>query len=103
MADQSAEEFFANLPGRVDPAKAAEINHTYAFDITGAGQWTVDVGDAGVTVSEGLQDADATISTSDEVFMKLVDGSQNPTAAYMSGKLKLRGNIGAAMKLQKLF
>jgi putative sterol carrier protein len=103
MAEQTAQEFFASLAGRVDPARAAEINHTYAFDIGGAGQWTVDVGEDGVMVSEGLKDADATITASEEVFMKIVDGSQNATSAYMTGKMKLRGDIGAAMKLQKLF
>src|SRR5439155_1473628 len=30
-------------------------------------------------------------------------GEQNPTSAYMTGKLKVKGDMGAAMKLQKLF
>ena len=34
---------------------------------------------------------------------KIVAGEQNPTSAYMTGKLKLKGDMGAAMKLQKLF
>ena len=38
-----------------------------------------------------------------ETFEKVVKGEQNPTAAYMSGKLKIKGDMGAAMKLQKLF
>ena len=102
MAD-TVHEFFTNLPQRVDPTKAAEVNQTYAFDIADAGQWTVDLGDGGVTVSDGLQDADCTISASQETFAKIVDGSQNATAAYMTGKLKIKGDMGAAMKLQKLF
>ena len=35
--------------------------------------------------------------------MKIANGEQNPTAAYMSGKLKVKGDLGQAMKLQKLF
>ena len=30
-------------------------------------------------------------------------GEQNPTTAYMTGKLKIKGDMGAAMKLQKIF
>ena len=47
--------------------------------------------------------ADATITTSAETFAKIVAGEQNPTTAYMTGKLKIKGDMGAAMKLQKLF
>jgi putative sterol carrier protein len=35
--------------------------------------------------------------------MKIANGEQNPTSAYMSGKLKVNGDMGQAMKLQKLF
>ena len=53
---------------------------------------------------DGLEDAaDCTISASQEVFEKIIAGEQNPTSAYMTGKLKLKGDMGAAMKLQKLF
>jgi hypothetical protein len=34
---------------------------------------------------------------------KIASGEQNPTSAYMTGKLKVKGDMGAAMKLQKLF
>ena len=44
-----------------------------------------------------------TFSTSEENFEKIVAGEQNPTTAYMTGKLKIKGDMGAAMKLQKLF
>ena len=33
--------------------------------------------------------------------MAVVRGEQNPTTAYMTGKLKIKGDMGAAMKLQK--
>lgn len=96
-------EFFAGLPSRVDAAKTAGMSNSYVFDIDGAGTWTVKVADGSVTVEEGDAGGDCTISTSAEVFEKVVQGEQNPTAAYMTGKLKLKGDMGAAMKLQKLF
>ena len=99
----SVNEFFAGLPSRVDPAKTAGMNNSYVFDIEGAGTWTVKVADGSVTVDEGNTGGDCAISTSAETFEQVVKGEQNPTAAYMSGKLKIKGDMGAAMKLQKLF
>jgi putative sterol carrier protein len=99
----SAEEFFEKLPSRVVPEKTAGMNNSYVFAIDGAGTWTVRVADGAVTVDEGDTGGECTIATSAEVFEKIVAGQQNPTAAYMSGKLKIKGDIGAAMKLQKLF
>jgi len=91
------------LPTRIDPAKTAGMNNSYLFDIEGAGTWKVDVDDGKVSVTEGAEDADAVISTSEETFEKIVAGEQNPTSAYMTGKLKVKGDMGAALKLQKLF
>jgi putative sterol carrier protein len=100
----TVQEFFETLPSRADASKTAGMNNSYGFDIEGAGQWTVKVEDGSVSVVDGLEDgADVTISASQEVFEKIVAGEQNPTSAYMTGKLKLKGDMGAAMKLQKLF
>ena len=98
-----AREFFQTLESRVDAAKTAGMNNSYLFDIEGAGMWKVDVQDGNVSVSEGSQDADVTITTSEETFEKITSGEQNATSAYMTGKLKVKGDMGAAMKLQKLF
>jgi putative sterol carrier protein len=99
----STREFFESLETRVDPAKAKGMTASYKFEIEGAGSWNVDVDDGKVTVTENGGEADTTISASDETFMKIAKGEQNPTAAYMSGKLKVSGDLGQAMKLQKLF
>jgi putative sterol carrier protein len=100
---QTTREFFETLPQRADTSKTAGMTNSYLFDIDGAGQWKVDVDDGSITVTEGSGDADVTISTSEEVFERIVAGDQNPTSAYMTGKLKVKGDMGAAMKLQKLF
>lgn len=100
---ETVAEFFAALPSRVDPAKTAGMRNTYVFDIEGAGTWTVSVEEGEIAVTEGAGEADCTIVASAEVFEKLVSGEQSPTTAYMTGKLKVKGDMGAAMKLQKLF
>ena len=99
----SAREFFETLQSRVDSSKTAGMNNSYLFDIEGAGKWLVAVEDGAVSVREGEGEADATISTSEETFEKIRNGEQNATSAYMTGKLKIKGDMGAAMKLQKLF
>jgi putative sterol carrier protein len=99
----AAKDFFDSLPSRADASKLAGMTNSYLFDIEGEGQWLVTVADGSIGVAEGGGDADATISTSGETFDKIVAGEQNPTTAYMTGKLKIKGDMGAAMKLQKLF
>ena len=99
----TAQEFFEALPSRVTPDRIEGMDNTYVFDIEGAGVWTVAVADGAVTVSEGASDADCTFSASEETFEKIASGEQNATTAYMTGKLKIKGDMGAAMKLQKLF
>jgi putative sterol carrier protein len=99
----AAQDFFDSLESRADASKLAGMSNSYLFDIEGEGQWLVDVRDGAVTVTPGGGEADATITTSGETFEKIVAGEQNPTTAYMTGKLKIKGDMGAAMKLQKIF
>jgi putative sterol carrier protein len=99
----SVQEFFEGLPARVPAERIAGMNNSYVFDIEGAGTWRVAIADGVIEVTEGPGDADVTFSSSEENFEKIVAGEQNPTTAYMTGKLKIKGDMGAAMKLQKLF
>jgi putative sterol carrier protein len=99
----SARDFFEGLESRVDPAKTAGMNNSYVFDVKGSGQWTVRVTDGDVKVTEGAEQADVTISATAETFERIARGEQNPTTAFMTGKLKIDGDMGAAMKLKQLF
>jgi putative sterol carrier protein len=103
VGDDRVREFFDTLESRVDPAKTAGMTNSYLFDVDGAGQWTVRVNDGAVSVSEGVEDADVTITGEAETFERIVSGEQNATSAYMTGKIKIKGDMGAALKLQKLF
>jgi putative sterol carrier protein len=100
---ESVQEFFDGLTTRADAEKTAGMNNSYLFDIEGAGQWLVAVTDGAVSVTEGGGEADTTIATTEENFLSITRGELNPTTAYMTGKLKIKGDMGAAMKLQKLF
>jgi len=47
----------------------------------------------------GDETADVVLSASDEVFRNILSGAQNPIMAYMSGKLKVEGNVQRALKV----
>ena len=98
-----AREFFETLESRVDASKTAGMNNSFVFDIEGAGTWKVDVADGTIKVTEGAADGDATIKASEETFSAIASGEQSPMTAFATGKLKVEGDMGAAMKLQKLF
>jgi putative sterol carrier protein len=100
---ESTREFFETLESRVDESKTAGMTATYLFEVDGAGTWTVDVNGGKLSVTEGGNEADCTISVSKENFEQLISRELNPTTAYMTGKLKVKGDMSAAMKLQKLF
>jgi putative sterol carrier protein len=100
----TARAFFERLDGRVDPEKLAGIDQSFRFEIADEGSWHVLLRDGTVTVTEGGTDsADATVRTSGKVFERIVSGKQNAVMAYMTGKVKVDGDLGAVTKLQKVF
>lgn len=53
--------------------------------------------------NEDRPEATTTIRISAENLKKLVDGTLDPTLAYMTGKLKVEGSMGVALKLTSMF
>lgn len=47
----------------------------------------------------GDEDADVVMTADTDTFRSILDGSLNPTTAFMSGRLKIDGDMGAAMRL----
>lgn len=68
---------------------------TAKFEIEDEGAIIID--SDGARAADG--DADVTLSASAEVFKAILDGEENPTAAFMAGKLTVDGDMGMAMKL----
>ena len=99
----NAREFFASLEQRADTSKIEGIDHSYLFVIDGEGQWVVDVRDSGVRVTEGTAPADVTIAVSGETFERLASGQQSPVMAYMTGKLKVSGDLMLATRMTSFF
>ena len=100
---RTVKEFFETLSERANGgAHASGMHASYVFDIAGSGIWTVKVDDGKVEVTEGDAGGDCTVSTSEETFQKIIDGRQNPVTAYMTGKLKVDGDISAALTLKEI-
>ncbi len=67
-------------------------------EIEGEGSLVVD----GDGARAGDDDADCTLKADAETFQGMLEGEVNPTSAFMTGKLSVDGDMGAAMKLGAL-
>lgn len=68
------------------------------FEIEGEGALIIDAGGA----RAGDEEADVTLSASAETFESIMTGALDPTGAFMSGQLKIDGDMGAAMRLAQV-
>jgi putative sterol carrier protein len=99
-------EVFAQMNDRITDEKAKKINSTYLFDVQGegGGKWFADLTKAAPPYIE-QKDAEAkcTITVPKaEDWVSIATGKMNPTSAFMQGKIKVKGDMALAMKLQSL-
>ena len=73
----------------------ASFDGSAKFAITDVGAITMDASGARVADDE----ADVTLTADADLFQAILEGDMNPTTAFMSGKLKVDGDMGMAMKL----
>lgn len=73
----------------------ASFDDTAKFVIEDEGAVMID----GTGARAGDEPATVTLTASAETFKAILDGDENPTAAFMAGKLTVDGDMGAAMKL----
>jgi putative sterol carrier protein len=88
-----------------DPAKLKGVTAVYQFDLSGdnGGVFHAAVDDGKANLVEGAHDnPNITITMSAEDFESMLDGKLNATSAFMAGKLKVKGDMSLAMKLQSL-
>jgi putative sterol carrier protein len=100
---ESAREFFEGLAGRVSPQGARALEASYRFDIDGAGSWRVESEGDRLVVGESDAPADCVIRADERTFLRIVRGEQSPMGAYMTGKVKVEGDLGLALRLRDLF
>ncbi|XP_075416441.1 hydroxysteroid dehydrogenase-like protein 2 isoform X3 [Tenrec ecaudatus] len=87
-----------------DVVKATQA--VYQFELSGddGGTWFLDLKHKGGSVGFGepAERADVVMSMSTEDFVKMFSGKLKPTMAFMLGKLKIKGNMALAIKLERL-
>ncbi len=82
--------------------KVTKLNTIYQFNLTGdaPSTWTLDLTQPGGKISEGASpNAKCTVTISTENLSKIVEKSLNPQMAFITGKLKVAGDMGLALKL----
>ncbi len=99
---------FLAMADRFVPAAAGDWSAVIQFNISGprGGDFTVAVRDGACTVAEGDDPAATSrVTVADDTWLGIVDGSVNPMTAFMTGKIRIAGNMGDVLKLQdpKLF
>lgn len=75
--------------------KVAGFDGVAKFVIPGEGAIMID----GTGVRAGDDEAEVTLTAEAEVFRAILEGEMNPTSAFMTGKLKVDGDMGLAMRL----
>ena len=94
------------MPSLFQPDKAGNTNATIQFDLSGdqAGKWYLTVADGHASASEGqVEKPNLTFLADGRDVVKIFTGKMDPTAAFMSGKLKIKGDMGLAMRMQSMF
>ena len=70
------------------------------FDIEGSGRWLLDLREGKGTLQEANADADLVLTMAGDTFVKLVAKKISSQQAFLMRKLKIKGSMGMAMKLQ---
>lgn len=102
----TAADIFAGICKRFKSDKAGDMNGNVVFDLAGdnGGQWTVQIDSGTCSVAEGaIANPTATVHMGADDYVAMMTGNLNPMMAFMSGKVKVEGDLNIVMKLQQVF
>jgi putative sterol carrier protein len=100
------DEIMQRLPAAFDPDRAQGLKANIQFDFTSDGgkKYVVRIADSSCTVEEGeIANPDAALITSQTTYQAVAEGRLNVATAFMTGKLKVQGNIQLLMRFQQIF
>ena len=106
MAETEIKEVFEKVTGFFNKTAAQGLDAVFQFDITGdeGGMWNVNIKDGVCEVQEGTHDAPTvTFTLSAEDWLAMFNKELNPVQAFMSGQLKVNGDIMLAQRIPELF
>lgn len=87
---------------KASASKASPLGKSLKLDFGGKTIVIDGSGDSNL-VSTDDKETDTTVSMDESTFIGLADGSVNPMMAFMSGKIKVKGDMSVATKMQSLF
>lgn len=102
----SIDQVFEAMPERFNAQAASGVDAIFQFDLTGenGGKYWVKINDGSVEVNEGeTENPTITVVSTADDYLKMVNGEMAAMSAFMAGKVKVKGNMGLAMKLQSIF
>jgi putative sterol carrier protein len=102
---KTPKEFFEEvLPRRFKPDKALGIDVTVQVNITGpnGGDWVVTIKNQKLEVKEGTHPSPTLeLNMAETDYMDLINGKMSGEKAFITGKLRFKGNIGLALRLKE--
>ena len=99
-------EALDGMIARFNPAKAKGINAVIQLNATGddGGQYYITVADGIATLTPAVaQNATVTITVAAMDWVDIMSGKLDPTRAFMTGKLRIAGDLGLMMRFQTMF
>lgn len=102
----SANEVYEMMDDVFDSDKAAGVEAVFQFDLTGddGAKYWVEVDDGDMTKGMGEhEDPTLTVIASADDYIQVVNGDMAAMSAFMAGKIKIKGDMGLALKLQSIF
>ena len=102
----SVKEIFSGMPGVFNRDAAAGLDAVFQYNIEGAdgGDWYVVIKDQTCTISTGVHaNPSVTLRLADKDWIAMCNGELDGMSAFMSGKLKVTGNIMLAQRIASLF
>lgn len=102
---QEMSQIFNGMADRVQPEKVQGMNATIQFDLSGeaGGLYWLKIADGkGEAGAGAVESPNMTLKADADDWVAVTRGELNPMQAFMSGKLKVQGDMGLAMKLQNL-
>lgn len=106
MSELTIEQVMRGMPSAFQADLAGSTAAVLQFNFTGAeaGAWVVEIRDGRCTTAPGTTpNPNLTMTVDSGDFLDLLAGKLEPMAAFMRGKLQLRGDVALAMKLPALF
>jgi putative sterol carrier protein len=106
MSELTLEELMSRMPKAFQPEKAEGVEAVVQYKLTGeeGGDWVITIADGACTVVEGeTENPKMTLTAEAQDYKDVVLGKVNAMQAFMSGKLKLAGDLNLAMKLTSFF